>query len=282
MEEGRSIGDLLENLPTWLYFLLIIGSMCYIVLYPLGLPIPVTQLTRDSYEAVNQLEEGDIILVDMGYESGTLALMEPGFVVVFKHAIQRGAKLVILSTATESPMLFGRALDFINPEPKGYEYGIDYVHLGYIAGGEAAYAGILQDINGVFSEDYQGTPVGDLPLMQEVASPTHEKLDLVVVYTAGGDVIEGWIRQAPLRYGIPLITEVNEMMVPTIQPYYPINCAGIINGGIGAAEYEAVAGIPGEAIKLSDMLTAGGLVVLVFLILGNIGFYMKKGGGQVK
>jgi hypothetical protein len=279
MEEGRSIGDLLENLPTWLYFLLIIGSMCYIVLYPLGLPIPVTQLTRDSYAAVNQLEEGDIILVDMGYESGTLALMEPGFVVVFKHAIQRGAKLVILSTATESPMLFGRALEFIQPEPKGYEYGVDYVHLGYIAGGEAAYAGILQDINGVFSEDYQGTPVGDLPLMQELGAPTNEKLDLVVIYTAGGDVIEGWIRQAPLRYGIPLITEVNEMMVPTILPYYPVNCAGIINGGIGAAEYEAVARIPGEAIKLSDMLTAGGLVVLVFLILGNIGFYMKKGGG---
>jgi hypothetical protein len=253
--------------------------MCYIVLYPLGLPIPVTQLTRDSYEAVNQLEEGDIMLVDMGYESGTLALMEPGFVVVFKHAIQRGAKLIILSTATESPMLFGRALDFIQAEPKGYEYGVDYVHLGYIAGGEAAYAGILQDINGVFSEDYEGTPVGDLPIMQEVEAPTHEKIDLVVIYTAGGDVIEGWIRQAPLRYGIPLITEVNEMMVPTILPYYPVNCAGIINGGIGAAEYEAVARLPGEAIKLSDMLTAGGLVVLVFLILGNIGFYMKKGGG---
>jgi hypothetical protein len=30
---------------------------------------------------------------------------------------------------------------------------------------------------------------------------------------------------------------VNEMMVPTILPYYPINVDGIMNGGVGAAEY---------------------------------------------
>jgi hypothetical protein len=95
--------------------------------------------------------------------------------------------------------------------------------------------------------------------------------------TAGGDVVEGWIRQSALRYDMPFITQVNEMMVPTILPYYPINCDGIMNGGVGAAEYEAYGGYPGEAIKLSDMMTMGGLVVLIFLVLGNIGWFMKGG-----
>ena len=70
------------------------------------------------------------------------------------------------------------------------------------------------------------------------------------------------------------------MMVPTILPYYPINVDGIMNGGVGAAEYEVLSGYAGEAVKLSDMMTMGGLVVLVFLILGNIGYFMTKGGGS--
>lgn len=278
MGESKGLGETLDNLPTWLYFALIIIVMAYISLNPLGFPIPVTQLTRDSYNAIDALETGDIILIDMGYESGTLALMEPGFAVVMKHAMNKGLKIVIVSSAVESPMLFERAMEFVKPETKGYTYGENYVHLGYFAGAEAAYAGIMADINGVFTQDYQGTSTSNLPLMAELGSPTNEKIALAVIYTAGGDVIEGWIRQISVRFGIPLVTEVNEMMVPTILPYYPINCAGIINGGIGAAEYEAFSGLPGEAIKLSDMLTMGGLVVLVFLILGNIGFYMKRSG----
>lgn len=280
MGEQSGIGNTLANLPTWLYFGLIIIAMAYITLQPLGFPVPVTQLTKDCYNAVDDLQPGDIILMDQGYGAGTIAFHEPGFIVVFRHAIDKGAKIVIVSTSVESPMLLQRALEKIRPEAKGYEYGVDWVHLGYVAGGEPSYASITEDINNVFTEDFEQTPIGSLPLMQELASPTHEKIDLVYIMTAGGDVVEGWIRQSALRYDLKFITQVNEMMVPTILPYYPINCDGIMNGGVGAAEYEVFSGYAGEAVKLSDMMTMGGLVVLVFLILGNIGYFMTKGGSS--
>ncbi|MFQ6076838.1 MAG: hypothetical protein ACE5Z5_12035 [Candidatus Bathyarchaeia archaeon] len=275
MAKGSSLGELMDNLPTWLYFSLIVLAMAYITLHPLGLPIPITPLTRATYDAVDRLEPGDIILMDQGYGAGTMAFHEPGFVVVFRHAMKKGLKIVITSSSSESPMLLERALKKIKPEAKGYEYGVDWVHLGYIAGGEPSYAGIMEDLPGMVSEDYKGTPTSQLPLVQELSSPTYEKIGLVYIMTAGGDVIEGWIRQAAVRHDLPLITQVNEMMVPTILPYYPINCDGIMNGGVGAAEYEAISGFPGDAVKLSDMMTMGGLVVLIFLILGNIGWFMK-------
>jgi hypothetical protein len=278
MGENGGIGKTLANLPTWLYFGLIILAMAYITLYPLGFPIPISDQTRYVYAAVDGLETGDIMFVDMGYESGTIAFMEPGMVAVFRHAISKGIKLVIVSSAPESPMLVGRLMEKVNPEASGYVYGEDWVHLGYFAGGEPAYASLLGDINGLVTEDYQQTPTSDLPLMAELGAPTHEKIALVGIWTAGGDVVEGWIRQAAVKYDLTFITEVNEMMVPTLLPYYPINLDGILNGGIGAAEYENLSGFAGEAIKLSDMMTMGGLVVLVFLILGNIGFLMTKGG----
>ena len=270
----------LENIPIGLYFLLIIGAMCYIQLYPLGLPIPVTEMTKATYRAVENLNEGDIILVDQGYGAGTIASHEPGFVVVFKHAMQKGLKLVILSTSVEGPLLLDSALAKIKPESKGYEYGRDWLHVGYVAGGEPSYAAIVQDFASTFTMDYEGTSLSGMPLAQELAAPTYEKIALVYVQSAGGDVCEGWIRQTAVRYDIPMIQQPLEMMVPTILPYFPVNCQGILNGGIGAAEYESFSGFPGEAVKLSDMLSMGGLVVLIFLILGNIGWLIRPKGGE--
>ena len=278
MGENGGIGKTLANLPTWLYFGLIIIAMGYNTLYPLGFPIPISDQTRNVYALVDELQPGDIMFVDMGYESGTIAFMEPGMVAIIRHAMTNGVKIVMVSTGVESPMLLGRLMDKVKPESFGYVYGTDWVHLGYIAGGEPSYASMLGDINGLVTEDYEGTPTSDLPLMQELGAPTANDIDLVGIWTAGGDVVEGWIRQAAVKYDLTFFTEVNEMMVPTILPYYPINVDGIINGGIGAAEYENLSGFAGEAIKLSDMMTMGGLVVLIFLILGNIGYLMTKGG----
>ena len=269
----------LETIPTWLFFLIILGSMAYIQLKPLGLPIPITQLTKDTYNAVDALNEGDIVFMDQGYGAGTIASHEPGFIAVFKHCIQKGAKIVIVSTSTESPILLAQAVRKMNLEARGYEYGEDWIHFGYLSGGEAAYAAVLEDITGTFTADYQDTPLSQLPIAGELGSPTWQKISLVYVMSAGGDVCEGWIRQSAVRFDIPMIQQPLEMMVPTILPYYPVNCAGILNGGIGAAEYEVYAGLPGEAVKLSDMLSMGGLVVLIFLILGNIGWYLKPKGG---
>jgi hypothetical protein len=280
MAEGSSLGKTLENLPLGIFFILIVGAMAYITVNPLGLPIPVTQTTRDTHAAVDVLNPGDIILIDQGYASGTIAVHEPGLVVVFKHAISKGAKIVLVSSAVEGPQLFDRAVEKINPGAKGYEYGKDYIHLGYFAGGEPAYAGIIADIMSIFTVDYKNVPVDQLELWGELSAPTHEKISLVYVQSAGGDVCEGWIRQSAVRYDIPMIQQPLEMMVPTILPYYPINCQGVLNGGIGAAEYESLSGFAGEAIKLSDMLSVAHIVILVFLILGNIGWYMRPRGGM--
>lgn len=279
MAEGKSLGERLENLPLGIFFILIIAAMAYISINPLGLPVPVTKQTKDTHAAVEKLNAGDIILVDQGYASGTIAVHEPGLVVVFKHAMNVGAKVVLVSSATEGPQLFDRALAKINPGAKGYEYGKDYIHLGYFAGGEPAYAGIIADITSIFTVDYKNTPVDQLEIWDELSAPTHEKINLVYVQSAGGDVCEGWIRQSAVRYDIPMILQPLEMMVPTILPYYPINAQGVLNGGIGAAEYESFGGFPGEAVKLSDMLSVAHLVILVFLILGNIGWYMRPRGG---
>ena len=278
MKKDLTVWEILDDVPTGFYFVCIVIALAVIQLYPLGLTIPVTELTRTSYNVVENLQPGDVMLIDQGYGTGSLALHEPGFVVAFKHAMDKELKIVIVSTSAEAPLLFERALILIQPESKGYVYGKDYIHLGYVAGAEAAIAGMLIDMWEVFPFDYQGTPIDQLELSGDITKPTNEKIALVWVLSSGSEAMEGWIRQGAVRYGIPQIGDYLEMDTPIYLPYYPVLLNGIINGGMGAAEYELLVNHPGTAITLTDGLSVVGIVVLVFTILGNIGYTMKMKG----
>jgi len=274
-EKKSTIWEWLDDLPIGLYFIILVLALAYVQLQPIGLGLPITTLTRASYDQMNSLESGDIVLFDQGYGTGSLPIHEPGFVVGFKHAMAKGLKIVIVSTSVEGPMLFERALMKIDPARKGYEYGKDYIHLGYVAGAEAAIAAMLEDITKVFTADYQGTPLDQLELADRIKGPTYEKISLLWILSGGSEVMEGWIRQGSVRYELRQIGDYLEMDTPIYIPYYPVLLQGIINGGIGAAEYEVLSGFAGEAAKLTDGLSIGHFVILIFLIIGNIGYLMK-------
>jgi len=65
------------------------------------------------------------------------------------------------------------------------------------------------------------------------------------------------------------------MMTPTILPFWASGqITGLLNGGVGAAEIEVLVKRPGDAVKLTDVYSFSNM--LVFLIVGNIGFVMQK------
>lgn len=277
MAQDSSLADLLDgNIPLWIYFTLIVVAMGYITINPLGLTVPVSEKTKAAYELFDSLNEGDIVFICAGYSTGTLPMMEPGLVLYFKHAMKVKAKLVIYTGSVEQPMLMNRVLDRVQPEAQDYLYGRDWIHLGYIAGGESALASMLVDIQSITSVDYLDNPISELELMQELDSPTYEKFSLVIYQGASGGLQHGFVRQVAVRYNIPLIEQPDEMAVPGLLPYYPLRIKGILAGGVGAAEYETYSGWTGDAVKLSDIMTMAGLVVLIFLVIGNIGWLMKR------
>jgi hypothetical protein len=71
------------------------------------------------------------------------------------------------------------------------------------------------------------------------------------------------------------------MMTTSIKPYYDSGqLAGIMDGIKGAADLEFLTQHPGDAIVSSDILTFTQSLVLIFIIVGNVSWYMTRKGAS--
>ena len=62
----------------------------------------------------------------------------------------------------------------------GKKYCIDYVNLGFKTGAEAVIKGIAADIRALYTVDLKGTPISDIPMMNDVINI--EDFDFVLLH----------------------------------------------------------------------------------------------------
>jgi len=275
MNEENTIWEKLQNIPREVLYILLIISMIVPLLQPLGLPLAITDQTRSLYNSMETLESGDIMLLFINWASGSISILEPGGIAVSYKAIEQGAKIVYLSTTTQGPQMYEFMIEKIRPdlEKAGYEYGEDYVYLGYAAGEETALAAIASNIRSVYSSDYYGTPLSEIPLMEEVNN--YEDYASIMTFTMGSP--ESFVRQFNTQYGVTTHVHCGEMMTPNMLPFWASGqVTGLLNGAFGAAEFEVLINRPGDAVKLTDVYSFSNILVFVFLALGNIGFIMME------
>lgn len=136
-------------------------------------------------------------------------------------------------------------------------------------------AAVLGNIHTAVSTDYFGTPIEDIPLIQEIGVPSN--FALVAYLTTSGGIAEGWVYQAYSAYALPLLGGFLSMMTPSLKPYYDTRqLLGILDGLKGAADMEFLVGVPGDAIRSSDILSFTQTMVLIFIIIGNISYFGAK------
>ena len=107
-----------------------------------------------------------------------------------------------------------------------------------------------------------------------------------VIDLSGGNITDYWISYGQGRFGFPLALGLTGVM--TAQ-YYPFlgsgQVFGIMGGLLGAAEYEDLADNPGRAKDGMRVQLPAHLVIILFILMGNIGFLVdkyrkKREGGQ--
>jgi len=249
-------------------------------LNPLGLPLMVGSMSHAWYDTVDSMPAGSIVLFDIGYGSGGYPSLGPGNIAAFHQMFKKDLRIVIMATALEGSMMYPLIMAGVKPEKNyGAVYGEDYVFLGYIAGGQTAMAGVLGDLHALASTDYQGTSLSSLPLAAEVSGA--DDFDLVGYMTTAGGTAEGWVYQAYSQYDRPLIAGMLSMMTTSMKPYYDTGqILGLMDGIKGAADLEFLTNHPGDAIVSSDILSFTQTLVLILILIGNVAFWMQKGGAK--
>lgn len=277
--QNNSIWDTLDNIPREVLYGLLLIVFVIPMIYPLGLPIPISDVVRRWHKTIDELPPGSVVMIDFGYSGGGEPELGPMAVAVYHHLFRKGdIKVICMSTSIEGTQLWDKAMLEIQPEQRyGAQYGVDYIHIGYIAGTETAMAAVGKDLRATTSTDYKGNSLDQYPIMDGIVDAT--SFDLLICYTTGGDQSEGWVRQWQTVYGTRYLCSVLAMMVPTMLPYQEAGQIIALTSGAQAGEMELLVNVPARGIKSADVITLTHLLVLAYVAIGNIAHVAKKNQG---
>ncbi len=254
-------------------FLFVALAVAIPLLRPLGFPVQVSEEVRSFHKEMAALEEGDIIMLTFDYEGDVMAELDPMAIAVLKDVFPRGVKVVALTTYAGGT---GIAENHLREaaEVYGKTYGVDYVFLGYNPDWSGTILRLGESFKKTYPTDQYGKNTNDIPIMQEVE--TYDDIELICSI-AGSALSEYWAIWAGGRYGVKVISGNTAIQAVLIYPYYQAGqIPGFLGGLKGAAEYEKLIDEPGMGIRGMDAQSIAHALMLVFILVGNIGYFFSR------
>ena len=270
--------DLILKLGTvdrrWIF--LVIGIVVIIPLFfPLGLPIRATKTTQKVYDTIEALPHGSKVLISCEYGPSTKPEIHPMTLAVMRHLFKNNHKVYVTCLWPDGQFLAEEALDQVGGKEYGLKYGEDYVLLGFRPGNEAVVKGIVSNLRKLYTIDSRGTKVTEIPMMDGIHR--FEDFDFLFSASAGYPGTIEWVQYAVDPTNVPMATGTTSIQVNDVMPYVAAGqINGILAGMPGAAEYEALIGVPGIGTSGMDAQSVAHLVIVLFIVLGNIGYLIEQ------
>ena len=294
MDKLKNIFIKLGQVDRRFIFLLIALSVLIPLLKPgwVNIPIKTTSNSEIVFEQLNNLNKGDKVLVSFEYGASTKPEIHPMSIAVLQHLFSKGIKVYTVPLWPEGLMMAKYALDeVIASNLFNIKEHIDYVSLPYKAGGEIIIRGMATDIRSIFTQDINNILLNDIPMMDGVNKVTD--FDFVFDLSAGVPGNAEWVQFACDQHNVPLSSGCTSIMVTDAIPYVESGqIRGILAGMPGAAEYEQMVFkylsdlrdsgilnenipiIPGKATSRMSSQSVAHLLMVIFIILGNISYYL--------
>ena len=286
METIKKIFILLGSLDRRIIFLIVGLSVLIPLLKPewVDLPIRPTPESQIVFDEINKLNAGDKILLSFEYGPSTKPEIHPMAIAILKHLYAKNIQVYGFALWPDGNFMSTEAFSEVSDD-YDKKYGVDYVNLGYKPGGEAVIKGIASDIRTLYTVDLQGTSINDIPMMKDVVNI--EDFDFVFSLSAGFPGSKEWVQYACDPKNIPLSTGCTSIQVTDIMPYVENDqIRGILAGMPGAAEYESlveaelekmeIAVKPGEASGMMAAQSIAHVVIVLFIIFGNISYFITR------
>ncbi len=259
-------------------FVLIFFSVALPLLFNFTLPNEVTREVRSTFDYIDSLPPGSVLLFSFDHEAATLPEMQPMATAILTHSFRKGHKVIGTAFRPEGAAIGNRAFQDVGTKFGRIE-GADFVFLGYRPEITSAILGMGENIARVYPKDYRGIPVEDIPLMQGVKNYRDIAL---VVDVSDDDTPVYWINFANARYQQAVVPAITAVMATTFYPFLQENqIIGMVPGLKAAAEYEQLINQLGDASLGMSAQSISHFLIVLFVIIGNIGYFMmKKRGGR--
>jgi hypothetical protein len=264
-------------------FLFIALAVIVPLLAKLKPPTKTTPIVQRIFDKVEALEPDSKILVTADYGPSTVPENQPMLEAVCRHLFHLGHQVYAITLwATGPPMLDNMVANVVDVDFPNLVYGADYVNFGYKAGNQGVINGAYTNFKDTFPVDARGSEVSTIPMMADVNRL--EDFDLIVAIGSGFPGVKEWIQFGGDRARVPVAGGVTAVEAPLLYPYYPQQLLGLMGGLQGAAEYEAalVEKYPEytdsstQAIQRMGPQTVAHLVIILFIVLGNLSYLLSR------
>lgn len=261
-----------QHIPKPVIYVILVLVFLIPLVRPMGLPLVMSENTEKAHHLIDSLPEGAIVFHSIAFNPAVDAENWPQMLALTRHYMSKGLKVIYYPTMQEGGM-YAERIRSTHASEYGYRYGKDYAILPFMAGGESAVAG-LKDFWSFMPADVDGTPLEELPLFQNF---TDMRDVAVIVPCTGSQDGLFYVSHLHTSYKTPVVIAGTAPVLPFLGPYLASGqVQGAIIGLSGAAEYESLAKVPGQATGAMDAQSMGHLLIVGLVVLGNLGFLYEK------
>ena len=275
--------DRLLAIDRRIVFILVGVAVILPALTKIKFPITkVSESTQMLYDKIEEFPPGTVIMISLDYGPSSMAEIHPQLVALLHHCFARNLRVIGINPISVDAILLGKTAfeDIANKHNR--QNGVDYCYLGYRPGFLALILGFGKDISEIYQRDVYRTPIGDIPLMQEVKN--YDDIALLITLASVGSP-PMWVAYAGARFNQTIAAGVVGVMVSDFYPYLDSGqMVGLLPGLKGAAEYE-------KLIKEAEYTTLSGqgapgmsiqsvvhIVLILLIIFCNTIYFITRRG----
>ncbi|MGM0607739.1 MAG: hypothetical protein ACQESP_04875 [Candidatus Muiribacteriota bacterium] len=249
-------------------------------LWPLGPSLVEDSLESDRIritkdKAVELMQMGNKVYVTTKTDAGTEQYLDirDGNVVIVREAEDDEDDVSVLR---EDDIYYVRGVKNLFPEDH-IKYGENYLAAGYQVGAAIVIIDLVADFkNALRTDSVEGRNIGEFPITEGI--DTLRDIDLVFTLSSGSGGIKEWIVYGNGRTRVPVAAGVTAVSAPEFLPYITSKqLSGMLAGLAGAAEFEAGTNFEkGRGVRGMTPQSFAHMVIIFFIILGNIIFFIEK------
>lgn len=266
----------LANVDRRVIYTLMILVIALALLRPIGLAITPSAETKKAYDVVESIPNGSIVYLGFDFSAGGIPELMPAAKSIIRQGFKKDLRFVAVGMWQMAGDMADTAFAAVKEDFPNKKYGVDWVNIGYKPGNEVLLQKMLTSVSeAAVGVDHYGNKLDTLPLMNEFKTLKDAKA--IIIFVTGTPGEKEYIRHVTSPYKIPLVVSCISVSVPEIMPLVQ---SGQISGGVmgmkGAAEYEVLVQKPGSATAGMDAQSLSHALVILFIILGNLGYVFTK------
>ncbi|MEA2104485.1 MAG: hypothetical protein U9P79_07590 [Candidatus Cloacimonadota bacterium] len=279
------------------------------LIFPLGLKTFTTPPVRNLYKTIDAAagKPNKAVFMDFAQSPSTLPELYPMDIAILRHCFLRNIKVFTISYYPQGAAIIQMAIAEVKEEFPNIRQDVDYCNFGYKAWALRLpiTLGMGDNISEAIETNGAGLRLDNLPIMKDIKNYDNIQICVEISGAAPGYI---YITYARARFGVNVGIGVTAVSAADFYPYLQTGqLVGILGGLKGAAEYEELVetfaqnGLPysaeyaenptlkEEQYDLSkvpykfkkarigmDSQAIAHLLIILFIILGNIGYFLDR------